>query len=68
MYRQMGYLEMVTDSAEAFGTMAVRLARDAEFRNHASMTIREKSAVLFRDDEAVRGVEQFFREAAGRQV
>ncbi len=68
MYRQMGYLEMVTDSAEAFGTMAVRLARDAEFRNHASMAIREKSAVLFRDDEAVRGVEQFFREAAGRQV
>jgi predicted O-linked N-acetylglucosamine transferase (SPINDLY family) len=68
MYRQMGYLEMVTDSAEAFGTMAVRLARDAEFRNHASMTIREKSAVLFRDDEAVRGMEQFFREAAGRQV
>jgi predicted O-linked N-acetylglucosamine transferase (SPINDLY family) len=66
MYRQMGYLEMVTDGAESFGSLAVRLARDTEFRAHASNEIREKAAVLFRDDEAVRGMERFFREAAGR--
>lgn len=66
MYQQMGYLDMVANDAEDYGSIAIKLALDSEYRNHSSATIREKASVLFWDDEAVHGVERFFRMAAGR--
>jgi predicted O-linked N-acetylglucosamine transferase (SPINDLY family) len=65
-YRKMGFESFVATSPEHYGELAVRLAQDSNFRQIALEAIRERSAVLFDDQQSVREHEDFFRTAVDR--
>ena len=62
-YRGMGFSDLVAYSADQYAAIAVRLANEPDFREHARRQIAERRGVLFDDVQAVRQVEAFFLEA-----
>jgi predicted O-linked N-acetylglucosamine transferase (SPINDLY family) len=64
--KRMGLTELVVPSEQDYVALAVRLARDTEYRGHIRKRIAESSHVLFEDIEPIRALEAFLAEAAGR--
>lgn len=62
-YRQIGMETLVARSPEEYVELALRLARDAPFRDECRARLRELSPGLFEDDAAVRELESFFERA-----
>ncbi len=62
-YRQMGLLDLVAADETQYVELAVRLGRDAEFRNAMHSEILRRSDVLFQNDSVVSEYETFFEEA-----
>lgn len=52
-YRAMGLADMVADSPADYVALAIRLGRDAEFRNAMARRIAERSYVLFEDTRVI---------------
>lgn len=65
-YRQMGVLDCVADSAEAYVDIALRLGTVPAYRAEISAKINEASPVLFKDMNAVTELAEFFEEALAR--
>lgn len=63
MYRKIGVIDCVVDSAEAYVELAVRIASDAPYRESLRRAILERNTALFEDAGVVREFERFFREA-----
>lgn len=63
MYQRMGWDACVAQDANQYVQIAVRLAKDPEFRHAARREVAARSAVLFEDDHVVLEFERFFREA-----
>jgi predicted O-linked N-acetylglucosamine transferase (SPINDLY family) len=62
--KRMGLTELVVPSEQDYVALAVRLARDTEYRGHIRKRIAESSHVLFEDIEPIRALEAFLAEAA----
>lgn len=60
---RMGLGELVAASAADYVDIAVRLARDAEYREHLRGRIRAGRHVLFRDPAPLRALEEFLQSA-----
>jgi predicted O-linked N-acetylglucosamine transferase (SPINDLY family) len=65
MYRKLGWLDCVADSAEQYVDLAVRLATDRPHREMIREKLQATSHVLFEDLEEVRALERFFHQAMG---
>ena len=59
----MGVRETIADSIEEYVRIAVRLARDADWRNRMSQTTKENAGRAYSDMESVRGLERFLEDA-----
>jgi predicted O-linked N-acetylglucosamine transferase (SPINDLY family) len=64
--RRMGLPELVAQSQEAYVELAVRLARDAEYREHIRGRIVASRHVLFEDMAPIRALEDFLLTSSGR--
>lgn len=64
---RMGLPELVTRSCAGYVDLAVRLARDASYRQDIRERIRASSASLFRDRSAIDSLERFITDAVGAQ-
>jgi predicted O-linked N-acetylglucosamine transferase (SPINDLY family) len=64
MYRKMGVSECVASSPEDYVDIALRVARDRDYRKAIQDKIAARRDVLFEDDRVVREFERFFLEAA----
>ena len=62
MYRKMGFMECVAQSADDYVRLALRVARDDAYRRHVGGEIDRRSDVLFEDRRAVNEFERFFAE------
>jgi predicted O-linked N-acetylglucosamine transferase (SPINDLY family) len=62
----MGIEELIAHSPEECVALAVRVGTDHDYRQAVSRKIAQRNDVLFEDQEAVRGFEQFFEEALER--
>jgi predicted O-linked N-acetylglucosamine transferase (SPINDLY family) len=62
-YRQMGVMDCVVDSAEAYAERAVRLANDRGFRDDVSARLLAAGAHLFEDVQAVAELQAFLEQA-----
>lgn len=62
-YRQMGVDEGVVSSAREYVETALRLANDRDWRQDLGRRIRERSAALYEDREALAEMEQFLEAA-----
>jgi predicted O-linked N-acetylglucosamine transferase (SPINDLY family) len=60
MYEQMGWTELVADSAAQYVDKAVALGTDRAYRDTCRRTILELSGAIFRDTAAIRQLEQAF--------
>jgi protein O-GlcNAc transferase len=65
LYKQMGVMDCVVDSAQSYVDLAFRLANDRNQRETIKAKIKAKADVLFEDIEAVRELERFFESAVG---
>jgi protein O-GlcNAc transferase len=61
MYRAMGFMELIADSAHRYAALAVRVANDAAFRDHCRARIAATRDVLYENAAFVRNCEQAFR-------
>jgi predicted O-linked N-acetylglucosamine transferase (SPINDLY family) len=59
-YKQMGLTELIATDAESYVTLALRLARDADFRLRMQTDIKDNANKLFESLDAVRDIEIFF--------
>ena len=66
--KRMGLAELVAQSEEGYVELAVRLAREAEYREHIRRRVAESRHVLFEDTAPIRALEAFLIEAAGRRA
>jgi protein O-GlcNAc transferase len=62
MYRRMGFSECVAKNDDDYVRLALRLGRDAQYRQSVAEQIRQRSGVLFEDPQVVREFERFFTE------
>ncbi|MEO5336384.1 MAG: tetratricopeptide repeat protein [Magnetospirillum sp. WYHS-4] len=62
-YRRMGIGDLVARSPAHYVDLALRAARDREWRNTLSARIRDRAALLFEDDAAVAGLADFLERA-----
>jgi len=62
MYRQMDFMDLVATSAAEYVEKAVRIATDAEYREHVRQAIRERADVLYDDRAVVRELEGHFEQ------
>ena len=58
--------ELVTQSEEEYVALAVRIATEADYREHIRGRIQESSPILFEDVTPVRALEDFLAEATTR--
>lgn len=65
-YRRMGIEELIAHSPEEYIRLAVRVATDRDYQQAVRRKIAERSEILFEDQDAVRGYEQFFEYALGQ--
>ena len=63
LYRQMGVTGLTADHAAQYVDLALRLARDPDWRAQKQAELRQKCAVLYENLEAVRELERFFAAA-----
>jgi len=63
LYKRMEVMNVVTDSAEHYVEMALKLANDRDFHEEMAAAIRKESGVIFEDVETVRELELFFENA-----
>jgi len=63
-YRKLGLLDCVAENAEQYVQIALRLGKDADYRQHISRQIVEKSDLLFEDQHAVDELAAFLRSVA----
>ena len=64
--KRMGLAELIAGSEEDYVALAVRLARDAEYRTHIRGRIEASRRVLFEDMAPIRALEDFLLTATGR--
>jgi len=67
-YRKMGMTDLVAEDLDAYAGLALRLAREPDWREAMRRTVAERSAVLYENEAGVRELEAFFLaavEAAG---
>jgi predicted O-linked N-acetylglucosamine transferase (SPINDLY family) len=64
---RMGMSELVAPTEDAYVALAVRLARDAEYRQGVRERMRQSRSVLFDDPVPVRALEEFLTGASGRK-
>jgi predicted O-linked N-acetylglucosamine transferase (SPINDLY family) len=62
-YKMMGIEDPIAATPEEYVTKAVKLGTDPEARQAASELILAASDVLYENAQAVRGLEDFFKEA-----
>ncbi|MGE3967191.1 MAG: tetratricopeptide repeat protein [Dongiaceae bacterium] len=62
-YRQMGMTDLVAADEESYVATALRLARDADWRQAMRDRTAERSAVLYENEAAPREVQEFFAAA-----
>jgi predicted O-linked N-acetylglucosamine transferase (SPINDLY family) len=62
----MGLPELVAQSEEAYVELAVRLARDAEYREHIRSRMVASRHVLFEDMAPIHALEDFLLTTSGR--
>jgi protein O-GlcNAc transferase len=62
-YRRMGFTDLIATSPNEYVQKAIRVASDADYRQHVRQTLAERTPILFEDFEAVREHERFFWEA-----
>jgi len=66
MLELMGVTETIAATADDYIAMAVRLARDPEWRRALSNRIGKAKHRLYRDDSCIAALERFLLESAGR--
>ena len=59
-YRQMGISELIAASGDEYVSLAVKLARDTEFKNRMQEDIKANAHKLYEREEPVRELETFF--------
>jgi predicted O-linked N-acetylglucosamine transferase (SPINDLY family) len=64
--KRMGLPELIAPSGQDYVALAVRLARDTDYRQHVRGRIVESRHVLFDDMAPVRALEAFLAEAVGQ--
>jgi predicted O-linked N-acetylglucosamine transferase (SPINDLY family) len=64
--KRMGLPELVAQSEEDYVTLAVKLARDTEYREHIRSRIAASRHLLFEDVAPIRALEAFLVEATSR--
>jgi len=64
LYRQMGFDGLVASNAQDFAAMAVRLAKEGDYKLQIRREILDKSARLFNDVEPVKQLGSFLAKAA----
>ena len=64
--KRMGLRELVASTDEDYVALAVRLARDPEYRLHMKARIRQSRSVLFNDLAPIRALEDFLLSVVGR--
>ncbi len=67
MYRKMGILDAIANSAEQYIDIAVKLGTDPDFAASLRARILANNAVLYEDPRVVREFERFFLEAVERR-
>ena len=65
--KRMGLSELVAPTEEAYITLVVRLAKDAEYRQRMRARIQESRNVLFNDLAPIRALEEFLTRATESQ-
>lgn len=66
MYRKMGLADLIPADAKAYVEMALRVARDADFRALLRRRIAERRDLLYEREDGVKAVAAFFARALGR--
>jgi predicted O-linked N-acetylglucosamine transferase (SPINDLY family) len=61
MYRAMGFAELVAGTADEYVALALRVANDANYREHCRARIGALSGVLYENADFVRSCEKAFR-------
>lgn len=64
--KMMGIQEMIASSKEEYVQLAIRLGRDAEYRQHISQLIAQNKHKLYGDLEPIRALEEFLLNAVGK--
>jgi predicted O-linked N-acetylglucosamine transferase (SPINDLY family) len=64
--KQMGLSELIAHTEEDYVALAVKLARDAEYREHIRSRIAASRHVLFEDVAPIRALEDFLLKATVR--
>jgi protein O-GlcNAc transferase len=65
--KRMGIPELVAQSEEDYIALAVRLAKDADYRGHIRDRIEKSRSVLFEDMAPIRALESFLTEVTTRR-
>lgn len=65
--KMMGIEEAIASSKEEYVQIAIRLGRDAEYRQYISQLIAENKHKLYNDLKPVRALEEFLRNVVGKQ-
>jgi predicted O-linked N-acetylglucosamine transferase (SPINDLY family) len=60
MLKRIEVTETIASSVDEYIDLAIRLGKEADFRREISEKVRERSDVLFQDEEAIRGLEKFY--------
>jgi predicted O-linked N-acetylglucosamine transferase (SPINDLY family) len=64
--KRMGVQELVAQSDEDYIALAVRLAKDTDYRSHIRDRIEKSRSVLFEDIAPIRALEDFISKVATR--
>ena len=64
--KRMGLTELVAQSEEEYIGLAVRLAKDADYRGHIRDRIEKSRSILFEDVAPIRALEDFLAEVTAR--
>ena len=65
MLKRMEVTETIASTLDEYIDLAIRLGKEADLRREISGKVREKSDVLFQDEEAIRGLEAFYERVIG---
>ncbi|MGH8660603.1 MAG: tetratricopeptide repeat protein [Burkholderiales bacterium] len=65
--KRLGLPELVAQSDQDYIALAVRLARDTDYREHLRNRVAESRHLLFEDIEPIRALENFLLQVTGRR-
>lgn len=60
LYRKMGVMDCVVESAESYAETAVRLVHDQDFRTRVRAAIAQNSEVVFNDTASIAEISDVF--------